>query len=178
MKRTRDRHGCFLDGRKRPIRTRSFRAHGRSRPRHPPGGSCFGCRLPGAVSARAVLIGTQRVLRDDYPFEWRPVRTAAGHPSVAGPDLETGLPSGHRAPRLARAQVKALVATGLTARPAQVDRPGGESRPAPGTLAVWSGSSGVPAPGAGRSACPHSTGSPRPKDDDDVAEDGAHLWES
>src|SRR5215471_5759392 len=122
--------------------------------------------------------GRGRVLRADYPFEWRPVRTAAGHRSAATRVREPGCHPVTEPRRLFAPQVRALVAAGLTARPALVDRPGGESRPAPGTLAVWSGSSGVPAPGAGCSACPHSTGSPRPKDDDDVAEDGAHLWES
>lgn len=79
----------------------------------------------GAVTARAVLIGTRRVLRADYPLEWRPVRTAAGRSSVATAGLETGLTSASEAPPAVRAQVKVLVAAGLNGAAGSGYPPGG-----------------------------------------------------
>lgn len=117
MKRTRDLQGCFLDGKNASYTQAKF-PRSRTFASATPAGSIplRGCRRPGAVSARAVLIGTRRVLRADYPLEWRPVRTAAGHPSAAAPGSGTRLTPGREAPPPVGAQVKVLVAAGLDAR--------------------------------------------------------------
>jgi hypothetical protein len=175
MKRTRDLQGCFLGGKKASYTHAKF--------------PCSWTFAP-SVPARGILLrvpaaGCRWRPRRPHRDAVRPSRRLSARvadcrpaPERGGSGLETGLPSSHGAPPLARAQVKALAAAGLTARPTLVDRPGGEWRPAPGTLAVWSGSSRCPrrVPDARRVPIPRVRSGHA--GDDEAAEDGARLWES
>jgi hypothetical protein len=144
MKRTRDLQGCFLGGKKASYTHAKF--------------PCSWTFAP-SVPARGILLrvpaaGCRWRPRRPHRDAVRPSRRLSARvadcrpaPERGGSGLETGLPSSHGAPPLARAQVKALAATGLTARPTLVDRPGASG----GRLRVLS-LSGPGRPGA-RAGC-------------------------